>query len=429
MSTSAAPRRLSLGPPAASGSTSEALASIREAARSRFALLAHRVRSVGAVVWLAIATGFGTWSGNPGYLRQARWVAGYLVLALLLDALARRSVRVRAKAHLFTAFVDVPFVAAAQTAILADRPGDAHPATVGVAMLMILVMGSISSLEPRAIAAVTAMALAGQIVLDGHSTIAFADGRTNEAIILLAGMIAIGVARFCSGLLERAASEMLRNARMARYFSPSVARSIIDASEDAQTRREVTVLFVDVRGFTAFSEASEPAESVAVLNEYFEELVACVFDHGGTLDKYLGDGLLAYFGAPRSSDTHADDAMRCACAMLDAVDEVNARRRARGVTELRVGIGVHSGPAVVGDIGARRRREFTIIGDTVNVASRVEGLTKEFAVPLACSEATRTLTREAFPWRPLGGARVRGREQAVDLWTVEREAGALRSAR
>lgn len=333
---------------------------------------------------------------------------------------ARAYAPLRNHAAKLIAGLDVPFVTAAQYAIIADRREDHHPTNVAAALFVVLILSSVTSLESRAIALVTAAAAGGQVILNASSTIATADGVSNVAVVLVAGSVALGVVRFCTELLERVASSRVTTEKLARYFSPLVARAIAAEGSRVQARHEVSVLFVDVRGFTAFSEASEPSEAVAVLNEYFEELVERVFEHGGTLDKYLGDGLLAYFGAPRPSGTHADDAVRCACAMLDAVDAVNERRRARGDSTLRVGIGVHSGPAVVGDIGARRRREFTIIGDTVNVASRVESLTKEFDVALACTGETRALTRERFEWRELGKTRIRGRENAVVLWTVPR---------
>lgn len=297
---------------------------------------------------------------------------------------------------------------------------DNHPITVAAALYVMLILSSVTALEPRAIALVTGAAAVGQVLLNAHSTIAFADGVTNVAIVLIAGSVAVGVARFCTELLTNVASSRIAADKLAPYFSPAVARTIASEGASFQDRREVTVLFVDVRGFTTIAETSDPSEAVAILNEYFEDLVERVFAHGGTLDKYLGDGLLAYFGAPRPSETHADDAIACALAMLDAVDVVNERRSTRGERTLRIGVGLHSGPAVIGDIGALRRREFTVVGDTVNVASRVESLTKELGVSLACTESTRERSRAGLVWRDLGVSRVRGREREVRLWTLER---------
>lgn len=422
MTHSLAPRPWSLAPGSRTATVEAEQVGLREAAQARISKVSHRLRLVGATTWLTLAVVFGLATRNPGYLHQSTWVAGYLLASVALATASRAHAPLRKHAAKLIAGLDVPFVTAAQYAILVYRPGDNHPTTVAAAIYVVLILSSVTALEPRAIALVTGTAALGQVLLNSHSMIAFADGVSNVAVVLIAGSVAVGVARFCTELLTTVAASRLAADKLARYFSPAVARTIAAEGARIQDRREVTILFVDVRGFTTIAESSEPGEAVAILNEYFEALVECVFDHGGTLDKYLGDGLLAYFGAPQPSETHADDALACARAMLDAVDAVNDRRRSRGERSLRVGIGLHSGPAVIGDIGALRRREFTVVGDTVNVASRVETLTKEFDVALACTETTKGLARIDLPWRDLGIARVRGRERDVRLWTLERDA-------
>ncbi|MCZ8203298.1 adenylate/guanylate cyclase domain-containing protein [Gemmatimonas sp.] len=177
---------------------------------------------------------------------------------------------------------------------------------------------------------------------------------------------------------ETAAEQLTRATRVRenfeRYFTPQIAERIAATTHQVEpggTRLPVVVMFSDIRGFTAIAESLPPMHMANQLNEYFTVMVECVFRHGGALDKFIGDAIMAYWGAPEARDDDIDGAVAAAFDMQGALEALNARWREEGRPELHIGIGIHHGDAFVGNIGSPRRLEFTLIGDTVNVASRL----------------------------------------------------------
>jgi adenylate cyclase len=202
------------------------------------------------------------------------------------------------------------------------------------------------------------------------------------------------------------------------YVSPQVMREIVAGgiAPDRQGRKlTVCVLFSDIRNFTTLSERLPAEEVVGLLNRYFARMTAAVHRHGGTVDKFIGDGLMAFFGAPNSLACPPQSAMDAAREMLLALAELNVEFARQGRAPLAIGIGLHSGEAVIGHVGSPERHAYTAIGDTVNTAARLEGLCKELGYPILCSGTVATAVREAAALVALGPQPLKGRS-AIEVY-------------
>lgn len=182
--------------------------------------------------------------------------------------------------------------------------------------------------------------------------------------------------------------------------------------------REITVMFCDIRSFTSMSESMEPSDVVLLLNEYFTALGKCIRKNHGVINKYIGDAIMAIFGAPVESENHAMDAYNSAIEMRAALEELNKSFEARGIQKIRFGIGIHSGKVLAGNIGAENRMEYTVIGDTVNTSSRIESLCKEYKTDLLISESTVNLLTEEIKngLHFVDEASIRGKEKKIKLF-------------
>src|SRR5512146_2999970 len=193
-----------------------------------------------------------------------------------------------------------------------------------------------------------------------------------EFCIAFAGIAAVAIEN--GQFAQRIQRELLTRSNFERFFAPQLAKRIAESSETLKLggeKRPIAVLFSDIRGFTALAESMRPDDMASLLTEYFTAMVECVFRHDGTLDKFMGDSIMAEWGAPIGGDSDADHAMAAAVDMMRELDELNVSWRAAGKPELHIGIGLNYGEAFAGTIGSERRLEFTVIGDTVNTAHRL----------------------------------------------------------
>jgi len=208
----------------------------------------------------------------------------------------------------------------------------------------------------------------------------------------------------------------------ALYVPKEVVRMIVGGGGGLDTRsavrREVTVMFTDIRDFTTICETAEPEAVVAMLSAYFDAISAAVHDHDGAIIQFLGDSVYAMWNAPIADPAHVDDACRCALAIGRAVAAFNERQAAKGEPALVTRIGVHTGPAVVGSMGAADRLQYTAMGDTVNVASRLEGINKTFGTLIIASRAVRDRCTAPVTFRPLGAVQAKGRAEALEVFEL-----------
>ncbi len=210
-----------------------------------------------------------------------------------------------------------------------------------------------------------------------------------------------------------------------RYVSRDAVREILDNEASflnalGGERRSITVLFSDIRSFTTMTESAEPHALVAQLNEYFNDMVGIVFAHDGTLDKFIGDAVMAHWGsiATAGVETDARRAVTTALEMRIALARLNADWKTRGLPELAVGFGVNHGDAIVGNLGCAAKMEVSVLGDAVNLGSRIEGLTKEYGIDLCLGETVAPLVREAFLLRAVDLVVVKGKTTPVEVFTV-----------
>jgi adenylate cyclase len=219
---------------------------------------------------------------------------------------------------------------------------------------------------------------------------------------------------------ERLAREEVARANYSRFLPEYVVKQMLENPESFKlggVNQTITILFADIRGFTRISEHSPPEKIVSLLNRYFSAMTDIIFAHGGTLDKYLGDGLMALFGAPTTTPEDASNALNAAVAMQRRILGINQELRDEGLPEIGVGMGLHTGEVIVGYIGSERRSEYTAIGDTVNTSSRLES--NAHGGEILISDATAKAARSRYKLQPREPITVKNREQPVVLWEVD----------
>jgi adenylate cyclase len=297
-----------------------------------------------------------------------------------------------------------------------------------VAIVLLAAVAPLVALRWGAPWALAAAALAGA----GYAVVvqlAFAGGTILD---LLDPALALGLATaatvVAAAIVSAFERERVRQA-FARFVPESVVGEVLGRADGVRlggTRREATVMFSDLRGFTTFSQSRDPDAVIRILNRYLTAMSDAILDHGGTLVSYMGDGIMAVFGAPLESDDHADRAVAAARQMLRELDAFNAWMASEGHGDgFKMGIGVNSGAVMSGNVGSERRLEYTAIGGTTNTAARIEGMTKGTPYQLFVADSTYArLTARGPDLVAVGELEVRGRQDPIRLWGLDPAAAA-----
>jgi len=271
----------------------------------------------------------------------------------------------------------------------------------------------------------SAAAISSIVVLGGWTLLTVLAFRNGLWLYLVRPLLSGGLALFF-GTAYQYFVEGREKRKVAKLFGRYVSRDVyaqLMANPELATlggkRRDMTVLFSDIRGFTSVTERGDPEALVGQLNEYFSRMVAIVFHHHGTVDKFVGDMVMALFAAPVDDADHADHAVAAAVEMVKELGELNRGWAARGMPQLDIGVGINSGEMIAGNIGSSSIMSYTVIGDNVNLGSRLESLNKEYKTRIIISDATRSRLTTAYETRPLGEVVVKGKSKAVAIFEVK----------
>lgn len=386
------------------------LAAERRVALARIALA--------TVLWLVAE--MPRFVAHPPELGVSIFAAGYVTAAVVVHLTLRRRTadphRASLHAPWFTV-LDFAFVSAIGLLSHAEDALALHPIACAV-----LIAFTVTRYNLWHVALAVALAISSYVFINIRAH-AF---DPHPATFAMAGYTVLGLV---IGITNHSVRTMLRDLRrrdnLTRFLPQQVVDRVLRGGTEALApiQREVTIVFTDIRGFTAMSENEEPSVVLALLDDYFGRMTQVVRGHDGVVGKFIGDGMLAFWGAPDRADHHADQALRAVRDMRVVLRELNIERATVGEPALAIGIGVHTGVVAAGLLGGAQA-EYTVIGDAVNVASRIQGLTKQHGVDVLVSELTWSKLTKAVGGRHVAAQEIRGRKAPIDLYTLDPEPNA-----
>jgi adenylate cyclase len=392
------------------------------------ARLINRLRLAGVAAFAITVVGVVS-LGDDSWATELQGLGIYFFIALLLWVFAERNARILWLSRFGIPLVDIPMVTAVQLFSLNSAAVPGQNSEFSISIFVCLLMLSALTLSTFRICVALGLSIIAEQILQAQAGIGVGGRFLSAIVMIFATWICVYAGKNRIDLVRGITSAETRRRRLQRYFSPGIG-DMLEKYGDSELEEgkecELTIIFTDIRGFTAISERLGSRETVSLLNAFHAKMVEALFRHAGTLDKYMGDGLLAYFNAPIGQSDHAERAIRCALDMQQAIATMNIDLPGEGIAKLRVGIGIHTGRAIVGDIGAPSRREFTAIGDAVNIASRVEQMTKDIGAEILISQTTAALAPDELTLKEAGEFPIRGRSEPLKLFipvVAERRGG------
>ncbi|MFK7850847.1 MAG: adenylate/guanylate cyclase domain-containing protein [Akkermansiaceae bacterium] len=388
------------------------------------ARLINKLRLIG-VGLLGCVTGVAIY-----FFREDGWeylglgLSVYFVVAFLIWLSSERNDKIRYLSRFSIPVIDIPFVTGIQLFCMKGSGNSGQISEFTISIFICLLMISALTLKPVQTYLTLGFGIMGQQLLQSEAEVGLGGRLASAAVMSFAMWICLYAVRNRTRLIDAVTHADIKRKRLQRYFSPGIGELLESHSGPDLTEGkdcELTVVFTDLRGFSGLSEKLESKEIVSLLNEFHGRMVNALFKYAGTLDKYTGDGILAYFNAPIDQPDHAERAIRCALFMQSELAEMNEERRGKQAYELAMGIGIHSGRATVGEIGAPSRREYTAIGDTVNVAARVQQLSNDRKIPILISESAASQAPANLELESVGDFGVKGREEYLTLYTLNSE--------
>lgn len=298
--------------------------------------------------------------------------------------------------------------------------------SIAIAVALTVCMGAVAIFGPPVVGMVLFIALIS-VLMWGYCYL-LQQGTWFPAVPSIFGTLAAFVSVTASNLIREEHEKRMIKKMFGHYVSPNVLEDILKNKSNLALggeKRDLTVLFSDIRSFTTYCESRTPEEVVSILNEYLDAMTEVILDNGGTLDKYVGDEIMAIFGAPGSANTehHPYMAVKTASAMIDRLRQLHEKWAAEGREPFEIGIGINTGIMKVGNMGSKRLFDYTVIGDEVNVGARIESLTRTYNVPIIISENTYNRVRDYVACTQLGSTMVKGKKNPVTIYSVEKVTG------